>query len=265
MNAHASQDQVRESQSQSPVMGQSMGGGAAFQLQSRPEALQMQRVQQAANNSPQVQQLKAYQAGANSYAQGQGIVQCMFSVGAQKFDKPKGHEFTLSSALNATQPIPRGSAQTDTGRGANSGVEVGQVGSYGYVQYLEQTGDGLTGDHQPSGAAVKEAIREMLHTALNKPLTRSMARNAYKKAITIVMTDVWHKLYSRTYGGRNTKAQIIADSQDLMSAAMEDWKTTVPGLKKEGFSDLEIESVWKDLCAAREDFFKTGDAQAGSL
>lgn len=195
----------------------------------------------------------------------QRVVQRMFAVGKTKFKKPASHEFTLASASKATEPIPRGEAREEAGRGAGTGVEVGDIGSYGYVQYLEEVGDGLTGDHQPSGAAVKESIRNMLHTALDKPLTRSMAKNAYQKAITLVMTEAWHTLDSRTYGGRNSKKQIVKGAQDLMTAAMEDWKTTVPGLKSEGFTDGEIKHVWDDLCVARQDFFATGEAQVGTL
>lgn len=211
--------------------------------------------QNMANNSLQFKQTVQLQA----------IVQRMFSVGAQNFKNPEDHEFTPTSALQATKPIPRGEAKQKAGRSADDGVEVGDVGSYGYVQYLEKTGDALTGDHQPSGAAVKENIRLLLHTSLNQPLTRSMAKNAYKKAITIVMTDVWHKLSSRTYGGNNTKSQIILDANNLVDAAIKDWETTVDGLKDEGFTDAEIEDTWDNLCAARKDFFASGNAQVGSL
>ena len=193
------------------------------------------------------------------------VVQPMFSAGGNNYSVPTNYTFSLTSALNATTPIPRGEARTETGRGAQSGVSVGQVGSYGYVQYLEKTGDGLTGDHQPSGAAVKEAIRELLHSSLNRPLTRSMAQNAYKKAITLVVTDAWHKADSRTYGGRNSKSQILQDAQDLVTAAMEDWKKTVQGLRDEGLSDQEIEDVWDALGKARDEFFATGNANKGTL
>jgi len=188
-----------------------------------------------------------------------------FTAGGMSFPYPVNHEFTLASAQAAVLPIPRGEAKRETGRSASTGVEIAQVGSYGYVQYLEKTGDGLTGDHQPSGAAVKEAVRELLHSALLQPLTRSMARNAYQKAITLVMTDIWHKKFSRTYGGNNTRMQILKDASDLAAAATKDWDTTVSGLKGAGLSKVEINEVWDELCAARQAFFATGDAQAGTL
>lgn len=158
--------------------------------------------------------------------------------------------------------MARGEARTVAGRAANTGVAVGDVASYSVVQHLEQTGDGLTGDHQPSGAAIKEAIRQKLHTALKRPLTRSMARNAYKKAITVVVEDIWHRKFSRTYGGRNSRAQIAQDAADLSTASVEDFKLLVPELESNGYTDQEIQEIWDDLCQAREQFFQTGDAQS---
>lgn len=185
----------------------------------------------------------------------------MFSVGGISFQNPVNFGFTSTSALNATKPMPHGGWGVLTGQPANSGVSVGDYGSYGGVQYLEKTGDGLTGDHQPSGAAIKEAIRIELHNSLKQVLTRGMARNAYKKAITIVVTDVWHKASSRTYGGRNNPSQISNDAADLVNAAISDWQLTVPHLKSEGFTDQEITDIWEGMNEQREEFFKTGDGQ----
>jgi|SRR5579872_319618 len=85
------------------------------------------------------------------------------------------YSFTLASALEATTPVGRGDAKKISGLDSESGVEVGDVGSYKIIQHLEKKGDNLTGDHQPSGAAIKEAIRLELHRRLNQVLTRAMA------------------------------------------------------------------------------------------
>lgn len=184
-----------------------------------------------------------------------------FQVMGIPFKIPQtSYTFTATSALTATTPMPHGGWSTLTGAASGSGVKVGDCGSYGAVQYLETTGDGLTGDHQPSGAAIKEAIRLQLHASLNQVLTRSMAQKAYQKAITVVVSDTWHKLSSRTYGGRNTSAQIKADALDLLTASMEDWKKLVPELKKT-MTDQEIQNIWDGLCQLRENFFSTGDPQ----
>lgn len=172
-------------------------------------------------------------------------------------------QFTPQSAFAATRPLTVAEIdQTTGGRAKHSGVKVGDVGSYGVIQHQEKIGDHLTGDHQPSGAAVKEAIREKLHIALNVVLTRSMAKNAYRRAITIVMTEAWHRADSRTYGGRNTPAQIKKDAADFAKAAMADWEKTVPGLKAERLSDREIQEIWSELEAARTKFFGTGNSAA---
>lgn len=185
----------------------------------------------------------------------------MFSVGGISFNYPVNFSFTSASALRATQSVPHGGWGILTGQPANSGVSVGDYGSYGGVQYLEQTGDGLTGDHQPSGAAIKEAIRLELHNSLAQVLTRGMAKNAYKKAITVVVTDVWHKAYSRTYGGRNNPTQIAGDAADLVSAAILDWQLTVPHLQSEGLTDQDIRDIWDGMNRQRQAFFNTGDEQ----
>lgn len=173
-------------------------------------------------------------------------------------DKTK-YQFTPQSALNATKSIGRGEAQTISGLPFNYGVKVGDVGSYKIIQHLEKTGDGLTGDHQPSGASIKEAIRLELHQKLNQVLTRSMARTAYLKAITIVVTDKWHKKYSRTYGGRNTHQQISSDAADLAKAAMDDFIILVDDLVNSGYSPDNIQVMYEELDEARQHFFSTGN------
>ncbi len=185
----------------------------------------------------------------------------MFYVGGIGFQNPVNFSFTATSALNATKPLAHGTWGQLTGQKANSGVSVGDYGSYGGIQYLEKTGDGLTGDHQPSGAAIKEAIRLELHRSLNQVLTRRMANIAYQKAITVVVSEMWHRASSRTYGGRNSPKQIADDAKDLVQAAISDWEQSVPYLKNEGFSDQDIIDLWNGLNELREEFFKTGDPQ----
>ena len=182
---------------------------------------------------------------------------------------PSAHtlKYTISPLAVAKMiaPIARGEASSLTSRTGKSGVEEGEVGSYKVVQYLEKIGDGLTGDHQPSGAAVKEALREALHLAKQGPLTRGNAANAYKRAITVVVDQAWHLASSRTYGGRNTPAQINQDARDLYRAALEDFKELQQYWKDQGRNEDDILEVWKELDDARQKFFATGEMQAGSM
>lgn len=193
-----------------------------------------------------------------SYPNATSTTKSSFMVRGIAFSEPNrtNSQFDPRSAEAATASLPAAEIDRTTGgRAANSGVRVGDIGSYGVIQRLEKVGDGLTGDHQPSGAAVKEAIREKLHLALQVALTRSKARNAYKRAITIVMTDAWHRAESRTYGGRNTPAQIKQDAANFAEAVKADWAKTVPGLKAEGLSDHQIQAIWSELEIARTNFF----------
>lgn len=176
------------------------------------------------------------------------------------------YDISPAAAALMTQPLERGEVKAATSRSAKSGVEERDVASYAMVQYLEKKGDGLTGDHQPSGAAIREALREALHLAKSGPLTRSQARNAYRKAVTVVVTDVWHRAESRTYGGRNSRAQIASDAADLITAAKKDFDKLAEYYKDDlGLSKSEIDAVWYELHNARLRFFKTGELQAGSL
>jgi hypothetical protein len=178
---------------------------------------------------------------------------------------PSDFEFTTHAADTVTKPLSTTDFPKLTGRTKDSGVEIGDIASYKVVQWLEKVGDDLTGDHQPSGAAIKEALRIQLHKAKTNVLTRTQLTNAYARAVTIVMTDAWHKKFSRTYGGRNTKKQIQDDAVDLSQAAAKDWDKTYPELFSIGFSDSEVSKIENNFISARKRFFKTGEAQSELL
>lgn len=189
-----------------------------------------------------------------------GIIQLAFD--------PNFYQFGPAVADEMVRPLAWGEVPDATSRDADSGVAEGDVASYAVVQYLERVGDELTGDHQPSGAAVKEALRLALHNAKLSPLTRLQAKNAYKKAITIVVTDAWHKRESRTYGGRNSEAQISADAADLFAAAQKDFDILADHLKtrtNDPLSPQKVDELWDALHEARVEFFKTGKLQPGTL
>jgi hypothetical protein len=262
-------------------------GFGTFQfVDNRPEAAIQMRMQQMANqyvenrlivrnmsahpffNSHGTNQLKSWSNTNTVTSRKNSPIKHTFQLLSHNYKIPTvaGNVYQLmfsqSAAKKMIEAPPRGSSKAISGRDAESGVEIGDIASYHIIQYLEKSGDGLTGDHQPSGAAVKEAIRIQLHSVLPHVLTREQARNAYNKAITIVMTDIWHKSSSRTYGGRNTSAQISTDASDLAQAAKEDWKPTVIELYAQGFTTKEIDDYWDKLEAARSRFYSTGNSQA---
>jgi hypothetical protein len=188
-----------------------------------------------------------------------------FEAGGITFPVAQGGVFSEEAALRATKAKAGDNMASLTGHRSKAGVKVGDVGSYKAIQHLEQKGDQLTGDHQPSGAAIKQAIRQQLHAALNVMLTRGMANTAYGNAITVVMTDAWHKAESRTYGGRNSQTQIHRDANDLLDAAMKDWKKTVPELIKQGYTPDVIQQIWRNLEAARNAYYEKGAPQMAAL
>jgi hypothetical protein len=172
------------------------------------------------------------------------------------------YSFNAQSAHEATQP---GQYAAATSRTWHSGVSEGEVGSYGVAQYVGAPGDQLTPDHQPSGAAVKEALRQALHQAKTTVLTRLQARNAYQKAVTVMVAQAWHQASSRTYGGRNNSLQIQNDALGLFDGAVEDFGALADYWLSIGWTQQEISDVWDALHAARNAFFSTGHTQSGTL
>ena len=180
-----------------------------------------------------------------------------FDADGIDFERLENFNFTSSSALAATRSVSSKEIANVTRRSKNSGTRIGDMGSYSSIQYIEQANDGLTCDHQPGGAQIKENLRQLLHSALNQVLTRQMAKNAYQRAVGIVMSDIWHKASSRTYGGRNKLKQIQEDVQNLAVASMKDWEPTVPELRKH-FTVEEIKNIWRKLNKLRRTFFSSG-------
>ena len=77
MNTHADKTQENKSQAVSAVDSQMQSGGeATFQfVDNRPEAIAQRKLQEMANNSAQVSQLKAFQDMANNSPQGKQTTQ----------------------------------------------------------------------------------------------------------------------------------------------------------------------------------------------
>lgn len=178
--------------------------------------------------------------------------------------KPSSLKLDISkrAALAMIKPLRAAAFRKKWGLGGRrSGVRTYDIGSYGIVRYLEKPGDKLTGDHQPSGAAVKEALRLRLHALTPGMLTRSMAANAYERAVTMVMPERWHRKCSRTYGGRNTKAQISSDAADLGAASEKDWAPTAKEMQSSGLTKQQIQKYRQEFVARQKAFFLTGEPQ----
>jgi hypothetical protein len=94
-------------------------------------------------------------------------------------------------------------------------------------------GDGLTGDHIPSRAALVEAA-EQKASREGRKLSKKEKAAIKDSGITVVLSDADHKKYSRTYGGRNNSGQIQEDAKNLNLAFKRDTKAVLAGLLNDG-------------------------------
>lgn len=96
--------------------------------------------------------------------------------------------------------------------------------------------DKMTPDHIPSSAA----LNKYMEKKLGRPLTKNEAKELHQKGTTMLYETKLHQQLSRTYGGRNTKAQINADANDLYLAAKKDMDALRAPLLESGVSADEI-------------------------
>jgi hypothetical protein len=105
---------------------------------------------------------------------------------------------------------------------AGSGVEVGQVGTYGDLKRASAPHDGIQIDHNPSKAAVIAEMEKKLGRKL-KPHEKSKLINS---SPAMAVPDEWHVNDSDTWGPR-TREQIAADARRpgaAMSRSMEQYR-----------------------------------------
>ena len=116
-------------------------------------------------------------------------------------------------------------------------VTEGEVGNYGSTA-PRSVGDGLTPDHIPSFAAVKESLRQM-GVVLSDAELKALRNNTN----CVVVKTCSHMTDSRTFGGRNNPEKIKLDGADLYKAAEADINTWVPVWKSEGWSASKIDGT----------------------
>lgn len=121
-------------------------------------------------------------------------------------------------------------------------VVVGEVGDYGPLS-ARSIGDGLTPDHVPSFAAV----RAYVEAKNGVRLTEEQANQLRRSTTTVVIESDLHVSESRTYGGRNTQAQISSDSMDLRRAANMDLERYRPQLELKGYTVKQIDAIFNQV------------------
>ncbi|MCH8988023.1 MAG: hypothetical protein IIA92_04370 [Chloroflexi bacterium] len=99
--------------------------------------------------------------------------------------------------------------------------------------------DDLTGDHIPSRAALVKAA-EAETAKSGRTLTKAERTAIREEGVTVVLKGKTHADLSRTYGGRNKAAQIVADAADLGQAFRRDSEAILAGLKAQGKLNDEI-------------------------
>lgn len=108
-------------------------------------------------------------------------------------------------------------AVTKTAKKPKPPAKLHQVGSYGDLKKGFDRGT-MQMDHIPSRAArVKHA-----EDVIGDKLTPAQARKIRDEAGAIAIEGTDHVDFSRTYGGRNTTAQIAGDAADLPGAVRRD-------------------------------------------
>jgi hypothetical protein len=124
-------------------------------------------------------------------------------------------------------------------------VKTSEVGTYKQLTKRGRVNDKLTPDHIPSRAAlVKKYLDNLrkrgvsLKSAGARARVRAEARRIRDEGISVVTKHSVHKGASRTYGGRNVKAQIALDAKDLGAAARKDIDAILNALHKRGELDL---------------------------
>jgi filamentous hemagglutinin len=122
-----------------------------------------------------------------------------------------------------------------------------EVGTYKAMSSRAVVGDTLTPDHIPSGAAVVKAYELKNNTVVKKDST--LYNTIYGSANTIVYSGAIHMGSSRTYGGRNTDAQILQDAKDLKGAFTRDTQAIRQPLINSGLKAADVDAAFQKLDA----------------
>ncbi|WP_260401634.1 hemagglutinin repeat-containing protein [Burkholderia stagnalis] len=148
---------------------------------------------------------------------------------------------SVSGKLGSVVKRLVGQGETATKDAVVDTVHELEVGSYQSLKSKEVVGDGLEHDHIPSYAALRTAKE----AELGRPLTEAEASTLYQQATAVEVPKEVHQA-GRTYGGKNTSAQIQQDAADLCGAVCKDTDVLRTTLLKKGYdSDLIEQTIQK--------------------
>lgn len=123
--------------------------------------------------------------------------------------------------------------------GEKEGVKPYETGNYKDLKARSKPGDGLDIDHQPSKAAQIKAQEE----ALGRKLTPAEKQEIINDGPCVAVPEGVHRA-GPTYGGKNTAAQIAADSEDLPAAAARDSKAMIDNAAPADRAAAENAAKW---------------------
>jgi hypothetical protein len=112
---------------------------------------------------------------------------------------------------------------------AGDKLECAELSNYGHLQ--DKEGKKYNRDHVPSYASLLLAAKNLAKNQ-GKRLTKNRKKCIKKGAAAITIPIPWHRKISRTYGGRNKKAQIKKDAGNLSKAASNDIDKITKGVTK---------------------------------
>ncbi|WIM82650.1 VENN motif pre-toxin domain-containing protein [Gallibacterium anatis] len=152
----------------------------------------------------------------------------------QAFQKAKEAE-KLGNISEATNYLNKASEELEK-------VKALDVGSYKDLKRRSVVGDNLDLDHIPSFAALKKAKENELGRKLS-PKEEKILRD---EATTVAVPKDIH-LNSRTFGGNNTRKQIIDDGNNLCLAQQCDLNKMKSSLIEKGYKTKDIDNVINEI------------------
>ena len=129
-------------------------------------------------------------------------------------------------------------------------VSLFEVGEYSALKNRPGR-DGMEMDHIPSKAALCQATCRHIETELKRNLNdkevAAVLQVVEKLGGAIAVPKEMHDKLSRTIRGRNNEARIHQDSLDVIRAIKADVDAYTPELRRRGYSDNEIDTMYNDL------------------
>ncbi len=122
-------------------------------------------------------------------------------------------------------------------------VQIGQARTYGDSTANAVVGDGLTGDHMPSRAAMQARLED----DLGRSLTADEATRLRNATGCVIVTGAGHCAMSNTFGGRNDPTRIQNDAANLRAAADIDFTAMIPDLRANGMTAAQIDAARQRL------------------